>query len=161
MTTTVFDPKELRRIFSGCPSGVVAICAEIDGTPTGMAVSTFVPVSLEPALVGVFIQNTSRTWPMLERGTRLGLSVLGSDNEHAATALAMKEGNRFESITTTVADSGAVYVDGATTWLEGAVWSKTPAGDHFMVLLEVHSATIHDVTGPLIFHASTFHRLPA
>ncbi|MEV0685265.1 flavin reductase family protein [Nocardia sp. NPDC050378] len=160
MTTSLADPAELRRIFSACPSGVVAICAEVGGERTGMAVSTFVPVSLQPALVGVFIQNESRTWPKLERGNRLGLSVLGSDNEVAARSLAKKDGDRFGPIVTTVADSGAVYVDGATAWLEGALWSKTQAGDHFMVLLEVHSATVHDAANPLIFHSSSFHTLP-
>lgn len=160
MTTTLADPAELRRIFSSCPSGVVAVCAEIGGELTGMAVSTFVPVSLQPALVGIFIQNESRTWPKLERGARLGLSVPGSDNEVAARSLAAKDGDRFGSIATTVADSGAVYVDGAATWLEGAVWSKTQAGDHFMVLLEVHSATVHNTTNPLILHSSSFHTLP-
>lgn len=159
MTRTTFAPRELRTIFSGCPSGVVAVCAEIDGASSGMAVSTFVPVSIEPALVGVFIQNASRTWPILERAKTLGLSVLGSDNESAASSLAMKDGDRFESITTTTSDSGAIFVDGATTWLEGQIWSKTAAGDHFMVLLEVHSATVHDTVSPLIFHGSAFHRL--
>lgn len=159
MTTTLFEPQELRSVFAGCPSGVVAVCAEIDGEPTGMAVSTFVPVSLDPPLVGVFIQNGSRTWPKLEQSTRLGLSVLGSDNEIAAKALAQKDGDRFHSIATTVTESGAIYVEGATTWLEASVWSNVPAGDHFMILLEVHSATSHDFKSPLIFHGSKFHSL--
>jgi flavin reductase (DIM6/NTAB) family NADH-FMN oxidoreductase RutF len=159
MTTTVFEPSELRGIFAGCPSGVVAVCALIEGEPTGMAVSTFVPASLDPPLVGIFIQNASRTWPLLERGTKLGLSVLGSENEAAAKSLARKEGDRFAEISVTKADSGAIYIDGATTWLEGSFWSNTPAGDHVMILLEVHSAKVHEANRPLIFHGSSFHAL--
>lgn len=161
MTTTAFEAHELRTIFAGCPSGVVAVCAEIRGMKTGMAVSTYVPVSLDPPLVGIFIQNESRTWPQLEQGSKLGLSILGSSNETAARVLAQKEGDRFGSISTSTGGSDTLYVDGATSWLEGSVWSKSPAGDHFMVLLQVHSATVHEDVSPLVFHGSKFHTLSA
>lgn len=45
------DGAGLRRVFAHFPSGVVAVSAEVDGEPRGMAVSTFVPVSLDPPLV--------------------------------------------------------------------------------------------------------------
>jgi flavin reductase (DIM6/NTAB) family NADH-FMN oxidoreductase RutF len=159
MTTTSFEIQDLRSIFAGCPSGVVAVCAEVDGKATGMVVSTFVPVSLDPPLAGLFIQKLSLTWPVLERGSRLGLSVLGAENVDAARSLSRKSGDRFTSVPTTLAASGAIFVDGSTIWLEGSIWAKTPAGDHHMILLEVHSVAVHADKSPLVFHGSNFHTL--
>lgn len=66
---------QLRRAFGCFPSGIT-VCALVDGTPVGMAASSFTSVSLAPPLVSVCIQHTSTTWPVLRNRPRLGLSVL-------------------------------------------------------------------------------------
>ncbi|MCZ4136139.1 oxidoreductase, partial [Escherichia coli] len=44
------DPLTLRKVFAQHPSGVAALCAELDGEKTGIVASSFtVGVSLEPA----------------------------------------------------------------------------------------------------------------
>lgn len=53
----------LRRAFGCFPSGVTAICAEIDGEPVGVAASSFTSVSISPPLVSVCMQHTSTTRP--------------------------------------------------------------------------------------------------
>ncbi|NEW58792.1 flavin reductase family protein [Nocardia cyriacigeorgica] len=73
------DGAGLRREFANFPSGVVAVCARVDGVPHGMAVATFVPVSLDLPLVSFCVQNTSSTWPRLTTASRLGLSLLAID----------------------------------------------------------------------------------
>jgi flavin reductase (DIM6/NTAB) family NADH-FMN oxidoreductase RutF len=69
-----FAPSLLRQAFGCFPSGVLALSGvRADGTPVGMAVSAFVPVSLDPPLVQVCIQRSSTTWPLLRELPRLGL----------------------------------------------------------------------------------------
>lgn len=82
------DGGALRRAFAQFPSGVVAVCAHIDRQPVGLAVSTFVPVSLNPPLVSISIRHESATWPRLRRAPRLGINVLGEGQEHIARTLA-------------------------------------------------------------------------
>ena len=69
----------LRRAFSLYPTGVVALAAEVEGAPVGMAVNSFTSISLEPALVAISAARTSRTWPLLCGVPELGMSVLGHD----------------------------------------------------------------------------------
>ena len=45
------DDSTLRRVFGCFPSGVIAVCASIDGEPVGMAASSFTTVSVAPPLV--------------------------------------------------------------------------------------------------------------
>jgi flavin reductase (DIM6/NTAB) family NADH-FMN oxidoreductase RutF len=153
------NPSTLREAFGHFPSGVIAIAAEVDGTKVGLAASTFVPVSLDPPLVSFCVQNTSTTWPQLKDVPRLGISVLGESHDDAARALAAKTGDRFAGLTTVSTDSGAVFVQGTSVWLESAVEQLIPAGDHTIVILRVSDITVHADVAPIVFHRSTFRRL--
>ncbi|WP_405146685.1 flavin reductase family protein [Nocardia salmonicida] len=153
------EPNALRAVYGTFPSGVTAVCALRDGSPVGFAVSSFASVSLEPALVSVCVQRTSTTWPQLADRPRLGLSVLGSDQDVACRRLASKSGDRFADTTYTVTDGGALLLHGAAAWLECTVYQTIRAGDHDVILLRVEAMQDHPETTPLVFHASSFRTL--
>lgn len=154
------DAAGLRAAFGQFPSGVTAVCSTgDDGTPIGLAASAFVGVSLDPPLVGVCMQYTSSTWPLLRDRPRLGLSVLGDGQDRACRQLASKTGDRFAGLDWEATDHGALLLHGATTWLDCSVDRCVPAGDHELVLFRVHRQCTLDHRGPLVFHASAFHAL--
>jgi flavin reductase (DIM6/NTAB) family NADH-FMN oxidoreductase RutF len=161
MSPTDFSPSTLREAFGHFPSGVIAIAAEANGTRVGLAASTFVPVSLDPPLVSFCVQNTSETWPKLKDLPSLGISVLGESHDQAARALAAKTGDRFANLETVSRESGAVFVQGTSVWLESAIEQLIPAGDHTIVILRVSDITVHSDVPPIVFHRSTFRRLGA
>ncbi|MDH6523377.1 flavin reductase (DIM6/NTAB) family NADH-FMN oxidoreductase RutF [Streptomyces sp. SAI-135] len=155
------DTRTLRHAYGQFPSGVVAIAAEVDGERTGLAASTFVPVSLDPPLVAFCIQNTSATWPKLVSAPRLGVSALGADLTGAARSLGSKGGDRFAGLDTLTSDAGALFVEGAAAWLETSVHETLAAGDHAIVLLRVHNLTVRPEVSPMVFHGSSFRELAA
>ncbi|YCN57647.1 flavin reductase family protein [Rhodococcus erythropolis] len=159
LATTSFDQSVLRNAFGRFPSGVVAVCAEIDGTPVGMAVSSFVTVSIDPPLVAFCVQNNSTTWPKFAVSPRIGVSVLGEDHDVAVRTLAQKTGDRFEGLSTTTSGDGAIFVDGAPLWLDATVTQEVPAGDHAIVLMRINELEIAADVGPIVFHGSKFRRL--
>ncbi|QIS16532.1 flavin reductase family protein [Nocardia arthritidis] len=155
------DGAGLRRAFANFPSGVVAVCAEIDGTPHGLAVSTFVPVSLDPPLVSFCVQNNSSTWPKLTGATHLGLSLLGTDQQDAARALGTRTGDRFAGVRLHRGTGDAIFIEGASAWIEGVPEAQVPAGDHTVVILRIHRLATRGDVDPLVFHGSRFRRLHA
>ena len=159
MSTTDLSPTTLREAFGHFPSGVIAIAAEVDGIKVGLAASTFVPVSLEPPLVSFCVQNTSETWPRLKGLPYLGISVLGESHDEAARTLAAKTGDRFAGLETSSTETGAVFVEGTSVWLESSIEQMIPAGDHTIVILRVSGITVHAEVAPIVFHRSTFRRL--
>jgi len=158
MSDTELSPASLREAFGHFPTGVIAIAAEVDGVRVGLAASTFVPVSLDPPLVSFCVQNSSETWPKLKDLPSLGISVLGESHDAAARTLAAKTGDRFAGLETQSRDSGAVFVNGTSVWLESKITQEVPAGDHTIVVLQVSEITVHDVP-PIVFHRSTFRKL--
>ncbi|WP_036438230.1 flavin reductase family protein [Mycobacterium sp. URHB0044] len=154
-----FDQALLRQAFGCFPSGVTAFCGLVDGVAEGMAASSFTSVSLDPALVSVCVANTSATWPKLATLTRLGLSVLAGDHAPIARSLAAKTGNRFDEVDWMATDSGAVFVHGATLWLECAPFKRIEAGDHEIVVLQIVALAMNPDVIPMVFHRSKFHGL--
>ena len=165
------DPMALRTTFALFPSGVAALSAIVDGgngpEPVVLVASSFqVGISLDPPLVLFAVQHTSTSWPKLKAGAtaggRIGVSVLGEAHDLAARQLASKAvqgGARFAGIDTTTLDSGANFVHGAPVWLECSIYSEVPAGDHDVVLLQVHAMGNAPDTEPLVWHSSAFRTL--
>ncbi|WP_063001562.1 flavin reductase family protein [Nocardia mikamii] len=149
----------LRQAFACFPTGVTAVCASSERGPVGMAVSSFTSVSLDPPLLSVCVQNTSTTWPVLRRHPKLGLSVLAEDQAAAGRRLSMKNGDRFADLSWEASESGALFVLGATAWFDCSIHTEVPAGDHVVVLLEVHALRTTPDVAPLVFHGSRFRRL--
>ncbi|MFD0439953.1 flavin reductase family protein [Streptomyces chartreusis] len=141
------------------PSGVVALAGlDEDANCHGMAMSTFVPVSIDPPIVAISVQETSRTWTRLRKLPALGVSVLTHDHGPLARQLAGPEAERFRGVATVASPSGAVHIDGCGTRFECTVIDEIVAGDHLIVTLSVEALTPPgaDDAGPLIFHRSTF-----
>lgn len=153
------DPTVLKSAFATFPTGVVAVGGLVDGVAAGMAASTFVPVSLDPALVSFCVQHTSTTWPKLRTLPRVGVSVLGESHDRAARALAARTGDRFAGLSVQVTPAGAVLVEGCPARLECRLEREIPAGDHLIVLLRVITLRTDGHVAPLVFHGSRFRAL--
>jgi flavin reductase (DIM6/NTAB) family NADH-FMN oxidoreductase RutF len=153
------DVTVLRAAYGTFPTGVTAICAVVDGVPDGFAASSFTAVSLDPPLVSVTVQGTARTWPRLVLRPRLGVTVLGDGHGAAARQLAGRAEDRFAGLRWVATASGAVLLHHGAAWMDCSVHASVPAGDHELIMLRVHGLRVHAGVTPLVFHASTFHRL--
>jgi flavin reductase (DIM6/NTAB) family NADH-FMN oxidoreductase RutF len=157
VTSHMLDSRELRTAYGHFPTGVVAVCAEVEGAPVGMAVSAFVPVSLDPPLVAICIQVSSSTWPLLRAAGGLGVSVLSRDQQYVAQQLSIKGGDRFAGLDYGTTPSGAILLEGAQLNFDCSLHSVTDGGDHDLALLRVsHVSDGRGAEDPMVFHASRF-----
>lgn len=156
LPTTRIDPGELRTAFGTFPSGLVAVAAEVDGEPRGLVVSSFTSVSLSPALVSISLALTSSTWPHLRRAERLGLSVLSEGHRPLARQLAGPADRRFDGVPLRAGRGGALTLHDAVATFETSVEREVQAGDHLLLLLELHQIDYAREASPLVFHRSDF-----
>jgi flavin reductase (DIM6/NTAB) family NADH-FMN oxidoreductase RutF len=156
---SALEPLRLRRVFGSFPTGVTVVAGVVDGVPAGLAVNSFVSVSLDPPMVSVCAAHTSRTWPILRQAGRIGVSVLGAHQEHVGRQLSAHGVDRFAALRWRSSPDGAVLLDGASAWLDCAVEREIPAGDHDIVLLRVYDLDADPHVAPLVFHGSRYRRL--
>jgi flavin reductase (DIM6/NTAB) family NADH-FMN oxidoreductase RutF len=148
---------QVRAVFDGFPAAVGALCALVDGIPQGLvATSMTVGVSYDPPMVLFSIRNASSTWPALRRAARIGISVLGEAQGPLCRQLASKAADRFAGIDATGTPDGALFIPGAVSWLDCSIVNEVPAGDHTVVLLQVHAVGHATEASPLVFHRSRF-----
>lgn len=157
------EPAVLRRIFSGFPSGVAAISANVDGIKEVLVASTFtVGVSLDPPLVMFAVKIGSRSWAALKRAPVIGVSLFGV--EHADVCRKLSAGpsaERFDDVEHRQAQNDAIYLLGAPAWLECTVWKEVPAGDHEVIILQISGLFGDPNIEPLVWHGSEFRRMEA
>jgi flavin reductase (DIM6/NTAB) family NADH-FMN oxidoreductase RutF len=146
----------LRKVFGRFPSGVAAVCGEVDQKPIGMAVSSFTSVSLEPPLVSICIAQTSKSWSLLRQARNLGVSILSAEHGFACRQLSAKSGDRFEGVSLRRSRSGALFIANAAAWLDCGIEREIDAGDHYIVLLAINSLGLDPDISPLVFHDSDF-----
>ena len=68
-------------------------------------------------------------------------------------------GDKFATLRWRATEGGAVFVEGASAWLECSVYREVAVGDHDIVLLLVHELDSDPAVAPLVFHGSRFRRL--
>lgn len=161
-TNQDLDPDRLRQAFGFFPTGVVAVAAEVDGAVVGLAASSFTTVSLDPPLVSVNLAVTSKTWPDLRRAPHLGVTVLADHHDRVCRQLAGPVDQRFDDVAITVTEDGAVTLDEGLARFDCTVYREVDAGDHILVLLQLHAVEHVDQaspSAPLVFHRSAFGKL--
>lgn len=160
-TNQDLDPAKLRKAFGVFPTGVVAVAAEVDGALTGLAASSFTSVSLDPPLVSFSVATGSKTWPDLRRASHLGVTILADHHGEVCRQLAGPVEHRFDGIAVSASDEGSVTLDDGIAQFDCTIYREVEAGDHIIVLLELHAVEHPETGSPLIFHRSAFGRLAA
>ncbi|WP_300681201.1 flavin reductase family protein [Nocardioides sp.] len=155
-TNQDLEPARLRKAFGIFPSGVVAVAAVVDGEPVGLAASSFRSESLDPPLVSFSVAASSKTWPQLRRASHLGVTVLAAHHGDVARQLAGVPETRFAGLSVSVSDDGAVVIEDGVAHFDTTIYREVEAGDHIIVLLQIHAVEHPEEGCPLVFHRSAF-----
>lgn len=143
---------DLRALLRRFPSGVAVVTVDASGERLGLTVGTFVPLSLEPPLVGVSIAREAALHELLREAGGFAVSLLAAGQEEVAQHFArgvppiahwhgieFREGGR------------APLLEGALGWLECKLWDEWPAGDHTFFAGEVLACELGDARPPLLY----------
>jgi flavin reductase (DIM6/NTAB) family NADH-FMN oxidoreductase RutF len=136
---------EFRSAMSRFASGVTVVTTRAeDHQPSGLTVSSFASLSLEPPLVLVCIDKRASIHDLLIEGRYFAVNVLAKDQEILSRRFASRDTDRF---------SGTGYADGVTgvpilndvlAAVECRIVHTYPGGDHTIVVGEVEHATVYD-----------------
>jgi flavin reductase (DIM6/NTAB) family NADH-FMN oxidoreductase RutF len=152
-------PDKLRDVMRHVPTGVMVVAAMTPDGPAGLAVGSFVSVSLRPPMVGFFVAHSSTTWPRIEPHGRFCVNVLGEDDEATCRAFATSGGDKFAGVPWHLSPMGSPVLDSAIAWFDCTPNTVTGAGDHLFVLADVHDLSVHATGRPLVFCHGTYQRL--
>jgi flavin reductase (DIM6/NTAB) family NADH-FMN oxidoreductase RutF len=136
-------PDRFRAAMSKRASAVSIATAE-DANVAGRAVTltSLVSISLNPPLVGFFLDPRGATGALLVRGRRVGITILGEQQQALAQRHSTKGRGplRFASEPGAVLRNGAWVFEGGSAWLAGVIADIVPLGDHALYVVSVSAA---------------------
>lgn len=150
------DSVELRRAFTLYPRGVMAVAAEVGGKTSGLAVSAFVSLSLDPALMIICIDKTSTTWPIISQAERIGVSVICEEDAWLGRQLGARGVDRFSGVDLRKSSGGALLLENAVATFTTSIFQELPGGDHTIVVLAVHDYELNPDRAPLVWYDTSF-----
>src|SRR5688572_24241270 len=104
------DPETLRRVMRRWAAGVTIVSSADEQLRHGMTVTSFTSISLEPPLVLVSLEKSTRTHSLVERAGCFAVSLLREGQEFISNRFGGWETeytNRFEGLETRTELSGA------------------------------------------------------
>lgn len=155
------DTRAFRDLMGLFPTGVAVVTSCGDEGPAGMTVNSLASLSLDPMLVMVGFDLTSRTLRAVERSGRFGLSFLHHGQQAISRRFASKlpEAEKFQGVDVD-RRLGVPILCGVGAWIACSVEAFHPGGDHVIAVGKV-LATGHDpgAPEPLVFCQGRYARL--
>jgi len=153
-----------RHVMSRFATGVVVITCVQDGADHAMTANSFTSVSLDPAMVLFCVENDSRFHEAVLGSDRWSVNVLDEAQRGRARWFATRGRplvGQFDSTPThRSAVSGALLLDGALATLDCRTVAVHAAGDHDIVVGQVHDMHVREPEGdPLLYFRSEFRSL--
>ncbi len=156
---------EFRRAMGCFATGVTIITVDLDGEVHGMTANAFASVSLDPMLVLVCVDHSTRTHAHMHAKRRFGINVLCEGQRAISEYYARPQrtheraeaeaGARFDRTS-----HGTPMLHGSLAYLECRLHSAEDAGDHTIFIAEVEDAVVRDGE-PLLFFRGKYRKVGA
>jgi flavin reductase (DIM6/NTAB) family NADH-FMN oxidoreductase RutF len=157
------SPLDFRKAMAGFATGVTIITVDLDGEVHGMTANAFSSVSIDPLLVLVCVDHSTRTHAHLHARKRFGINVLSEHqraiSEYYARPQRVHEraeteaGARFDRTS-----HGTPMLHGSLAYLECRLHSAQAAGDHTIFIAEVEDAVV-GAGDPLLFFRGIYRKV--
>lgn len=138
------DPQSMRDTLRFWASGVSVVTTTDGAQQAGMTVSAFNSLCLEPPLIVVCLFKDTTTVNMLRESGVFAVSILHADqadvSDRFAGRIDLQDGeDRFDTVSTTTAVTGAPIIKDAIAWLDCRVYNIHDGVSHWIVIGEAQA----------------------
>ena len=149
-----------RRLMGSWTTGVSVISAAGHDGAAGVTANALASLSLEPQLVLVCFDLTSRTLTAVREANRLCINMLAADQEEISRTFATKASHeeKFVEVSHRI-EHGTPVLDGCLAWLVCDVASEFRQGDHVVVIGNVVDGAVDSEAEPLLYYRGAYGRL--
>ncbi len=156
------NAEQLRSAMRAWTSGVAIVTAASDGEEHGMTVSSFTSISLDPPMVVVSLQTSSRTHALVSRAGAFGITILAASQQKLSERFAdhpTGADHGLQGLEIGRLVTGAPLIKGGLAWLDCRVAQAVPVGMNTLFIGEVVAVQGEEGAAPLIYHDRTYRRL--
>lgn len=158
------DSEQLRAAMRGWSAGVTVVTAAYKGELHGMTVNSFTSISLDPALIIIALQASTRTHTLVSKSKTFGVTILAKEQTAISDLFAGRRpdvSERFAEVKTETLVTGAPLIADGLSWLDCRVIQTVRAGANTLFIAEVLAARAIHNGEPLIYHNRAYWELAA
>jgi flavin reductase (DIM6/NTAB) family NADH-FMN oxidoreductase RutF len=100
----------------------------------GVTATSFSSLSLDPPLVQWSLRNAAYSLPIFQRSRHFAVNILAADQEAVSRRFATRDVDRFGNLDVEQGLAGMPLIDGAAAWIECALETTLPGGDHTILV---------------------------
>jgi flavin reductase (DIM6/NTAB) family NADH-FMN oxidoreductase RutF len=147
--------KQAMRVY---PQGVTVVTAKGPDGPTGLTVSSFTSVSLDPPLVLISIAKGSAMHDLFRDARVYAVNFLADDQKSVSDRFAgrTKAKDRFEGLRFVQGVTGSPIIAGVRVAIECKAWQTYEGGDHSILVGEVVSTKVFNSKRPLVYYSQQY-----
>lgn len=150
------SPGALRRVLGRFATGVAVATTTNGGRPRGLTINSFTSVSLSPALILICIHHGSAFLAAAIARGGFAINIIDDDHLDVVKLFATPERSRQQAWPGwEPSPSGFPLLEGAVAYLDCALHTTYPAGDHVICIGEVRHAEAA-AGHPLVFVGGRF-----
>ncbi len=157
------DTPAFRSLMGAFPTGVVIVTTiDPEGAPKGLTTQAFISVSVDPPLLLVGMDKTSRTLHALLATKAFVVNFLAAGRGDLATRFASKGDDKFAGVAwrPSIAAKGApILANDSAAYAECLVTQTIEAGDHWLLVASVEDGAVLSGT-PLMYYRRTYAAWP-
>jgi flavin reductase (DIM6/NTAB) family NADH-FMN oxidoreductase RutF len=146
-----FDPEVFRDVIGHFATGVTIITTRERDADYGVTVSAVSSLSLEPPMLLVCLNRSSRTQQAISRTRCFAVNILGVHQRDLARLFATARDDKFSEATIRRGELGHPLIEGAIGHVECEVVEEAVGGTHTVFLAEVRRAERFDGE-PLLYY---------
>ncbi len=156
---TVIPPEEFRRLLGHFATGVTIVTTcDADDRPSGLTVSAFCSLSLDPPLVLICVDHKAQTYPALRGSGRFAVNILRVEDEALSRRFALTSGDKFEGLAFRRSALGVPVLEQSLAHLECVTVGEHVAGDHTIFIGRVEGGRVRGGR-PLLYYRGRYGRL--
>lgn len=156
------DPEQLRAAMRAWTSGVTVVTAAHGSEQHGMTVSSFTSVSLDPPLIIISLQDSTRTRELVYHAQAFGVTILAEDQQAISDMFAGRGSdseNRMAGIETETLVTGAPLIKGGLASFDCRVKQSMDVGPNTLFVGEVVAMSGSGAGKPLVYHNRRYFKL--
>ena len=146
--------KELMKRFA---SGVTLITFDDDGKYSGLTVSSFCSLSMDPPLILICIDKNIHSHNSLRNGASFGVNICTSEQGKLAWDFANSNVDKIEfifSLNLKITDIKVPLLNDCLASMECTIKETYEGGDHSIFVGQIESGNFDDKADPLVYYKS-------
>ncbi len=160
-----FSSQDFRRAMGHFATGITTVTTVLDGKYYGITVNAFCSVSLNPPLVLISIDKTTKTHAVLAQSRVYAVNILSENQQEYSARFARREGDSvktFDDIKFTTGETGSPLFEEALAYADCRVVAEYEGGDHTLFMaevLDIHYNQSEKIPEPIIYYRSNYRSL--